>query len=135
MQNAKVKKEASNGQPQTGDPQLKENPAVNEKIDGWINDNPKRWEYFSSLPPDRMRRMLVLHEIDKTQRRENMHNGIMKKLEGDPEAKQAYDTLLKKVPEGERERAMVTVARQVLRVTTPREPRSKQQLAGAGVKV
>jgi hypothetical protein len=54
----------------------------------------------------------------------------MKKLENDPEAKAAYETLLKRVPEDQRERAMASVARHVLRITAPREPRSQTQNTG-----
>jgi hypothetical protein len=130
--------EAVTAQTPNGDAtQYRENPLTNEKIDAWIKDNPERWQYFNALPPERMARKLVLNEIEKYERRQKMNNGIMKKLEGDPEAKQAYETLLRRVPEEKREGAMVSVARHVLRITSPREPRSKVQMqtVGAGMKV
>jgi len=132
MQRTKSK-EASSAQTPTGDAQYRENPQTNEKIDAWIAANPSRWEYFRNLPPDRAARKLVLNEIQKFERQQKMNNGIMKKLEGDPEAKAAYETLLKRVPEDQRERAMTSVARHVLRITAPREPRSERQ--GAGVRM
>lgn len=130
--------EAGPAQTPNGDaPQYRENPQTNEKIDAWIKDNPDRWDYFRALPPERMARKLVLNEIQKFERREKMNNGIIKKLDGDPEAKQAYETLLKRVPEDKREGAMASVARHVLRITSPREPRSKVQTqsVGTGMKV
>jgi hypothetical protein len=133
---AKNRPEATPAQTPNGDaPQYRENPQTNEKIDTWIKDNPERWQYFSTLPPERAARKLVLNEIQKFERQQKMNNGIMKKLDGDPEAKRAYETLLQRVPEGERERAMTSVARHVLRLTAPREARSKEQTVGAGVKM
>jgi hypothetical protein len=131
----KNRNEAVNAQTPNGDaPQFRENPQTNEKIDAWIRANPERWQYFTSLPPDRMARKLVLNEIQKYERQQKMNNGIMKKLEGDPEAKQAYETLLRRVPEADRERATVSVARHVLRITAPREARQNAQTVGVGVK-
>jgi hypothetical protein len=128
--------EAGTAQTPNGDaPQFRENPQTNEKIDAWIQDNPERWKYFSSLPPDRMARKLVLNEIQKFERQQKMNNGIMKKLENDPEAKQAYETLLRRVPEDQRERATASIARHVFRITSPREPRSKAQTVGSGMGV
>ena len=59
----------------------------------------------------------------------------MEKLEGDPEAKQAFDTLLKRVPENQRERATAQLARHVFRLATPQNDRSKSQSLGKGVGV
>ncbi len=123
-------RQGGSAQPPTGDAQYRENPQTNEKIDAWIAANPQRWEYFKNLPPDRAARKLVLNEIQKYERQQKMNNGIMKKLEGDPEAKAAYETLLKRVPEDQRERATASIARHVLRITSPREPRSQSQGGG-----
>ena len=136
MQKLKAR-EAATAPPQNGTApqQDRENPQTNEKIDAWIKDNPERWGYFSNLPPDRAARKLVLNEIQKYERQQKMNAGIMKKLDGDPEAKQAYETLLKRLPEDQRERAMASVARHVLRITTPREQKPRAETAGVGVAV
>ena len=132
----KNKTEAVPAQTPNGDaPQYRENPQTNEKIDAWIQANPERWEYFNSMPPERMARKLVLNEVQKYERLQKMNNGIMKKIDGDPEAKRAYDTLLRRVPEDQRERATASVARHVLRITAPREARSNGEAVGGGVKV
>jgi hypothetical protein len=124
--------EVATASPQNGTAQpYRENPQTNEKIDAWIKDNPERWAYFSGLPPERAARKLVLNEIQKYERQQKMNAGVMRKLDGDPEAKQAYETLLKRLPEDERERAMASVARHVLRITSPRE--QKPQATGMGV--
>jgi hypothetical protein len=59
-----------------------------------------------------------------------MNAGIMQKLDGDPEARQAYDTLLKRVPEADRERATASIARHVFKLGVPREETS--QIASEG---
>jgi hypothetical protein len=63
---------------------------------------------------------------------QKMNSGIMQKLDGDPEAKQAFDTLLKRLPEDQRERATASIARHVFRLTNPREENSKSHTQGAG---
>jgi hypothetical protein len=114
--------------------QFKNNPKVDEKIDTWIKDNPERWKFFKSLPPERMARMLVLNEVNTYERRQKMNNGILAKLEQNPEAKAAYETLVKSLPEDQRERAMISLARQTLRVTTPRQNQPKAPAPGMSVR-
>jgi hypothetical protein len=133
MQRAKSKEAASAQTPNGDATQYRDNPQTNEKIDAWIKANPDRWQYFSNLPPERAARKLVLNEIQRYESRQKMNNGIMKKLENDPEAKAAYETLLKRVPEEQRERAMASVARHVLRISAPRQPRSQTQSTGMRV--
>ena len=126
--------------PQNGDaassdasqPQFKENPQVNAKIDEYIKNNPKHWAYIQSMPPDRMARALVLNEVQKLDRREKMHASIMKKLDENPEMKQAYETLVKNLPADQREKMMTALAARTMRAITPRQPQAAQQ---AGVKV
>jgi hypothetical protein len=126
--------EAVKAQSPNGDaPQFKSNPKVDEKIDTWIKDNPERWKFFRSLPPERMGRMLVLNEVNNYERRQKMNNGILKKLEQNPEAKAAYETLVKSLPEDQRERAMISIARQTMRVTAPRPAQAKAQAPAVGV--
>jgi hypothetical protein len=126
--------------PQNGDaapsadsePQFKENPQVNAKIDEYIKNNPKHWDYIQSMPPDRMARALVLTEVQKLERQEKMRAGIMKRLDENPEMKQAFETIVKNLPEDQREKMMTTLAARTMRSITPRQNRPAQQ---AGVKV
>lgn len=113
--------------------QFKENPQINAKIDDYIKNNPKRWEYIQSMPPERMARALVLGEVQKQERQEKMSAGIMRKLDANPEMKQAYENLVKNMPEDQREKAMVSIAARTLRTVTPRQ--QQQQTPVAGVKV
>jgi hypothetical protein len=61
---------ATAGPEMQGPVEQRENPRINEKIDEWIKRFPDKWSYFLALPPERMARKLVLHEIDKYERQE-----------------------------------------------------------------
>ncbi len=122
------KNRASNGDattgavPEQGDQaQFRDNPQVNAKIDAYIEANPKHWQYIQSMPPERMARALVLNEVNKEDRQQRMREGIMKKLDQNPEMKAAYETLVKNLPEDQREKMMTTLAARTLRSVTPRE--------------
>jgi len=114
--------------------QYRENPRTNEKIDAWIKANPDQFKFFDELPHERAVRKLVLNEIQKYERMQKMNSGIVQKLDNDPEAKQAYETLLKRVPEADRERATASIARHVFQLGTPRNERAKTQSAGTGMR-
>ena len=115
--------------------EYRENPRTNEKIDGWIKANPDQFKFFDELPHERAVRKLVLNEVQKYERLQKMNAGIMQKLDNDPEAKQAYETLLKRVPEADRERATASIARHVFQLGAPRNDRAKTPGAGGGMRV
>jgi hypothetical protein len=125
----KKSKEAANGSRDNEGPQFRDNPEINAKIDEYIKQNPKHWSYIQSMPPERMARALVLNEVQRRDRTQNMRKGIMRKLEQDPELKQAYQTLVKNLPEDQREQAMVNIAARTMRNIAPR------QVQKTGVKV
>lgn len=77
--------------------------------------------------------MLVLNKVNNYERRQKMNNGIMKKLEQNPEAKAAYETLVRSLPEDQCERAMISIARQTMRITAPRQNQAKAQAPAVGV--
>jgi hypothetical protein len=113
-----------------GEPQLRDNPRVNAKIDDYIKNNPKHWDYIQALPPQRMARALVLNEVQKLERQEKIRDSVMRKLEQNPELKQAYETLVKNLPEDQKERVMLNIAGRTMRSITPRQTQGSQ-----GVKV
>ena len=78
---------------------------------------------------ERVARGLVLSEVQRRDRTHNMRKGILRKLEQDPELKQAYQTLVKNLPEDRREQAMVSIAARTMRNIAPR------QVKNAGVQV
>jgi hypothetical protein len=125
----KSRTESSDAPREGGEPQLRENAQVNAKIDEYIKANPKHWDYIQSLPPERMARALVLNEVQKQERTQKMREGIVRKLEQDPELKQAYQNLVKNLPEDQREQAMINIAARTMRDLMPKETQK------AGVKV
>jgi hypothetical protein len=110
--------------------QYRDNPKVNARIDEYIKSNPKHWDYIKTMPRERLERALVLSEVNKLDRLQKMKDGILRKLEQNPELKQAYETLVKNLPEDQREKVMVSIASRTMRSITPRQT---QSVAGARV--
>ena len=109
------------------------NPEVEGKIDAHIKENPKHWAYLQSMPRDRLERTVVLNEVRQLERQERMRDGMMKKINASPELKQAYETLVKNVPDDQREEVMSQIARQTQRVVS--RSQAQQQTKGEGVGV
>ncbi len=120
----------SNGAPAAANEprEYRSNPEVDAKIDAYIKENPKYWAYVQALPRERLERSLVLVEVQKLDRQQRIREGIMKEIGRNPELKQAYETLLKGVPENLRDTVMAQVASQAKRAIS----RSQQQV-GQGV--
>ena len=108
-------------------PEFRENPQVNAKIDDYIKANPKHWEYIQSMTPDRMARALVLNEVQKLNRQEKMQAGVMKKLDQNPEMKKAFETVVKDLPEDQREKVMASMALRAMRALAPRQTAPTQK--------
>lgn len=102
-------------------PQFKENPQVNARIDEYIKNNPKHWEYIQSMTPERMGRALVLAQVQKQDRTEKMRAGIMRKLDANPELKKQVENVVKNLPADRREQAMISIAATAIRNSTPRQ--------------
>jgi hypothetical protein len=109
------------GEAETAEPQFKENAQVNARIDEFIKNNPKQWDYIQSMPPERMARALVLNEVQKLDRREKMREGVLTKLDQNPEMKEHIQSLVKNLPEDQREGAMVSIAARTMRAVKPKE--------------
>lgn len=91
------------------------NPEVEAKIDAYIKDNPKHWAYLQGMPRDRLERTVVLNEVRQLDRIQRIRDGLMKEINRNPELKQAYETLLKNVPENMRDLVMTQMASQAKR--------------------
>jgi hypothetical protein len=90
--------------------QFKENDEVNAKINAYIKANPKRWEYVQNMTPDRMARTIMLNDIQKMERSERIRESVLKKLDEKPELKQAYETLVRDLPETEKQKVIASLA-------------------------
>lgn len=126
-----IKKTKSNGSDASGESTdatqstFRDNPQINAKIDDYIKNNPKHWEYIQSMPRERMERAMVLHEVQKNERQQKLDQGILRKLERDPELKQTYENLVKDLPEDQREKAMVSIASRTMRDIASRQSRTE----------
>src|SRR5579859_1031642 len=99
-------KASPNGAPASTSPEpgvYRTNPEVEAKIDAYIKENPKHWSYLQQMPRDRLERTVVLNEVRQIDRQQRIRDGLMKEINNNPEMKQAYETLLKNVPEDMRD--------------------------------
>ncbi len=109
------------------------NPEVEAKIDAYIKENPKYWNYLQVMPRDRLERTVVLNEVRQVERQQRMREGIMKRINDDPKLKQAYEVLVKDVPEDQREEVMAQMARQKQRTVARSQEQRQTQGQAVGV--
>jgi len=67
------------------------------------------------MPRERLERSVVLSEVQKLDRQQKMRDGIMKRINSNPEMKTAFETLVKNVPEEQLESVMMQIATQARR--------------------
>lgn len=112
---------APNGEPTNGAPRkqptaLKSNPEIDAKIDAYIGNNPGYWKSIQALPRERLERRLVLKEVEQMDRHRRFQDRVMKDINTRPELKQAFEIIVKTLPEEQREQAMVQLATQARRL-------------------
>jgi hypothetical protein len=112
---------------------FRNNPEVNAKIDAYIKENPKYWAYLQEMPRERLERTVVLNEVRELERQQRMREGVLKKVNADPELKEAYEKLVKNVPEDQREEVMAQIAQQARRVVARSQNQSQTQKQAVGV--
>jgi hypothetical protein len=109
------------------------NPEVEAKIDNWITEKPKDWQYIQTMPRDRLERTVVLNEVRQLERQQRMRDGMMERINANPDLKQAYEILVKDVPQDQREEVMAQMARQKQR--TVARSQTQEQTKGHAVGV
>lgn len=109
------------------------NPEVEAKIDSYIKENPKYWNYLQAMPRDRLERTVVLNEVRQIERQQRIRDGVMKRINQDPKLKQAYEILVKDVPEEQREEVMTQMARQKQRTVARSQEQRQTQGQTVGV--
>jgi hypothetical protein len=110
-------------------PRFRENPDINAKIDAYIEANPKRWAYIQSMSPERMARTIILQDVQRQERTERMRASVLRKLEHNPELRQAYQTLVKNLPEEQQEKMMANLALRTQRNVARRQSQTPAQAA------
>ena len=114
-------------------PNFRTNPEVDAKIDAYIKENPKYWAYIQAMPRERLERTAVLNEVREIDRQQRMREGVLKQINRNPELKQAYDLLVKDLPEDQREVAIAQIARQANR--TVARTQGQRQTKGEAIAV
>lgn len=117
----------------TDQPTYRSNPEVDAKIDAHIRENPKYWAYIQGMPRERLERTLVLNEVREIERQHRMRDGVLKSIHRNPELKQAYDTLVKDLPEEQREGVIAQLARQAKRAVARTQGQQRTNVETVGV--
>jgi PleD family two-component response regulator len=84
------------------------------------------------MPRDRLERTVVLNEVRQLERQQRMREGMMERINANPDLKQAYEILVKDVPQDQREEVMSQMARQKQRTVarTQTQEQTKGQAVG-----
>lgn len=117
----------------TDQPTFRTNPEVDAKIDAYIKDNPKYWAYVQAMPRERLERTVVLNEVRELDRQQRMREGLMKRINSNPALKHAYDTLVKDLPDDQKESVIAQIARSTRRAVA--RSQGQQQTKGEAVGV
>ena len=115
----------------TDQPTFRTNPEVDAKIDAYIKDNPKYWAYVQAMPRERMERTVVLNEVRELDRQQRMREGLMKRISANPALKNAYDTLVKDLPDDQKEGVIAQIARSTRRAVA--RTQGQQQTRGEAI--
>src|ERR1022692_1260757 len=114
-------------------PIFRSNPEVDVKIDAYNKENPKYWTYVQGIPRDRLERTVVLNEVRELDRQQRMREGMMKRINSNMELKQAYETLVKDLPEDQREGVIAQIGRTARRAVARLQ--GQQQTRGESIGV
>ncbi len=114
-------------------PNFRNNPEVDAKIDAHIKENPNYWAYLQAMPRDRLERAMVLNEVRQLDRQQRIKEGILNQINRNPALKQAYDTLVKDLPEDQREDVVAQMARQQRRAARRIESQGQRRTESVGV--
>ena len=114
-------------------PTYRQNPEVDTKIDAYIKENAKYWAYIQGMPRERLERTLVLNEVRELDRQQRMKEGILKQINKSPALKAAYETLVKDLPEEQREGVIAQLARQAKRAVARSQNQQQTDKEAVGV--
>jgi hypothetical protein len=110
----------------TEQPTFRSNPEVDAKIDAYIKENPKYWAYVQAMPRERLERSVVLNEVRELDRQQRIRESIMKKIDANPALKRAYETLVKDLPEDQKDNVIAQLARTTRRAIARTQGQQQQ---------
>lgn len=114
-------------------PTFRSNPEVDAKIDAYVKENPKYWSYVQAMPRERLERTVVLNEVRELDRQQRIREGVLKQINRNPEMKQAYELLVKNVPDDQKEDVIAQIGRTTRRAVA--RVQGQQQARGEAVGV
>ena len=82
------------------------------------------------MPRERLERTVAWQQVRFNARRQKMDDGLLRKVEANPDLKRDYENLLKHVPENQRERAKVSIARTLVLSQSRGERQSRGNAVG-----
>ena len=106
---------------------------MDAKIDAYIKDNPKYWTYVQAMPRERLERTVVLNEVRELDRQQRMREGLMKRINSNPALKHAYDTLVKDLPDDQKESVIAQIARSARRAVARSQGQQQGRTQAVGV--
>jgi hypothetical protein len=109
------------------------NSETEAKIENWIKEHDKDWEYIKSLPIDRLRRVVVLNDIRRSEAIDRAGQEILKAVNDDPKRRQAYDMLTEGMSEEQRENYIIKAEREKRRTQQPAQSQGRRESNGVGV--
>lgn len=112
---------------------FRSNPEVDAKIDAHIKENPKYWAYIQAMPRERLERSLVLNEVRELDRQHRIKEGLLNQINKSPALKAAYETLVKDLPEEQREGVIAQIARQAKRAVSRSQNQQRTRSESIGV--
>jgi hypothetical protein len=125
---------SANGNAAPGEqPAFRTNPEVDAKIDAYIKENPKYWTYVQAMPRERLERSVVLNEVRELDRQQRIRDGILKQINRRPELKQAYELLVKDLPEDQKETVIAQIGRTARRAVARVQGQQQQKAEAVGV--
>ncbi len=125
---------SANGNAAPGEPPtFRSNPEVDAKIDGYIKENPKYWTYVQAMPRERLERSVVLNEVRELDRQQRIREGVLKQINKNPELKQAYELLVKDLPEDQKEGVIAQIGRTTRRAVARVQGQQQQKPETVGV--
>src|SRR5438309_7691580 len=113
-------------------PTFRTNPQVDAKIDAYIKENPKYWNYVQAMPRERLERTVVLNEVRELDRQQRMREGLMKRIDSNPALKNAYETLVKDLPDDQKEGVIAQIARSARRAVARTQGQQQTKTEAVG---
>jgi len=90
---------------------LRRNPEIDAKLDRFIQENPKLYEYYNGLSKDDLIRKLMLGKMQRSEYANSRNEEIKAWVEEHPEVRAKIEERLRNVPAANRERAFINAAK------------------------